>query len=698
MTRKYYQPKLNEIYLFIIPLFLLTFLILLRIEYHAFYVASFDPTYSYLFNGLNLARGTLEIGQTDHPGTPLQMLAAVVIRIVYFLNGKGDITRSLLENPEMYLAWISNVLIAWNVMVIFLFGYFYYKKTGNIREALFLQLMPFITQRILLYMPLVMTEALYTGFEIFFILTCFNYIYSKKEKNFKYSIYAGVFGGIMIATKISVLPVLIIPVILFRKYLEKVIYLLSIVLSFVIFTFPIIHEYGHFFNWLFNIFTHAGNYGSGAAKIIVPSLFIEHLKSIFTNDILFTVLFVVLLFFGGFFIYHRKKLKGLPAFRFYLAICVASVFHILLVAKHYSPHYLIPVQLLFLPAVILIFRLLEKILPAKYLHVIQLKNSRNLLLIVVLLFLGIRDFIKISFSPHFVPPQLKTVQCIQNKIKHSPVIVELSPHTPNVFIQGALYFGTSFSGDFKNEYLHIIDSLYPNTYFYIPPQKRIFNWLNNYDIRELLLKHRNIYIFYESDKVVNPRLISEYPFIINHEVFRNNKTKTNISRLSLDSSDLKNVTIKIDSVFCDMETITTDSKYFLGKDTLNKFEKGWMQNADRALSGKFSAKHSKDVIYGPDHNMKVTQGDYFKISVWHFPAGLKSFIVASADDPKDFYRASDMSGKKSNGWEAIHLNFTIPPEINDSTINIFIWTPKGNDVYFDDFHIKRYRFNFNQDK
>src|SRR6185369_4531457 len=61
---------------------------------------STDPTYPYILNSLLVAEGRPP-AQATHPGTPLQVLGAVVLRVAHGLSGSAlDLQRHVLTDPE----------------------------------------------------------------------------------------------------------------------------------------------------------------------------------------------------------------------------------------------------------------------------------------------------------------------------------------------------------------------------------------------------------------------------------------------------------------------------------------------------------------------------------------------------------------------------------------------------------------------
>lgn len=82
------QSKNNLVFA-IVPLLLFIFMLFRLEELHAFFQGWIDPVYVYLMNGLTFALGSNDIGHVDHPGTPLQLLIALIITIVGWFHSPG---------------------------------------------------------------------------------------------------------------------------------------------------------------------------------------------------------------------------------------------------------------------------------------------------------------------------------------------------------------------------------------------------------------------------------------------------------------------------------------------------------------------------------------------------------------------------------------------------------------------------------
>ena len=68
-----------------------------------YFLKCVDPEYAYLFNGAIMADLKPDIFYVDHPGTPLVVLIAVVMRVVHVFRGGEDMLTDFIKNPEIYL-------------------------------------------------------------------------------------------------------------------------------------------------------------------------------------------------------------------------------------------------------------------------------------------------------------------------------------------------------------------------------------------------------------------------------------------------------------------------------------------------------------------------------------------------------------------------------------------------------------------
>lgn len=141
----------NILFLLIIPL--LTFFLNAAIvkEREPFFASWSDPTYDYLFNGLNIATGHLHVGHAPHPGTPLHIYTGVLIRLFHFFSSDENIIHDVFTNPEWYLyrIAITNCLLIF--LSMFCAGVWMFRYSKNIFYALIIQLTHVVSLRALFF-------------------------------------------------------------------------------------------------------------------------------------------------------------------------------------------------------------------------------------------------------------------------------------------------------------------------------------------------------------------------------------------------------------------------------------------------------------------------------------------------------------------------------------------------------------------
>jgi len=116
---------------------------------HYYYAINSDPSYLYLFNGLNIA--TLQpAAHVDNPGTTTQLFSALAIRVTSFIKGTDDIQKDIILHPEEYINIIINrALFIVCLAMLFLFGVFSFKFTGSLWFSLFFQSIPFFSWQLM---------------------------------------------------------------------------------------------------------------------------------------------------------------------------------------------------------------------------------------------------------------------------------------------------------------------------------------------------------------------------------------------------------------------------------------------------------------------------------------------------------------------------------------------------------------------
>ncbi|MFZ1459862.1 MAG: hypothetical protein WAU38_03605, partial [Ignavibacteria bacterium] len=125
--------KIKYSLLIVLPVILFITAHILKVVQGPYYLNFYDPSYVYLINSLNLAQlSGYGVGHFDHPGTTVQVLGAVAVKLFYFLtNNNQDIVNDVLSRPESYLFFMNKFFVFLNCTALFFVGYFTLKVTGN---------------------------------------------------------------------------------------------------------------------------------------------------------------------------------------------------------------------------------------------------------------------------------------------------------------------------------------------------------------------------------------------------------------------------------------------------------------------------------------------------------------------------------------------------------------------------------------
>ena len=106
---------------------------------------SCDPEYIYYMSGLTLSDGAIKLGHVDNPGTPLQILMALVFKLTYFFRSSPiPYVEDVLLNPDLYLSVTSLFITAITAGLLFYAGYKVYQSNKSIFYALLAQTAPFM--------------------------------------------------------------------------------------------------------------------------------------------------------------------------------------------------------------------------------------------------------------------------------------------------------------------------------------------------------------------------------------------------------------------------------------------------------------------------------------------------------------------------------------------------------------------------
>jgi hypothetical protein len=405
-----------------------------------------DPAYAYLLNSLNLTQFK-QVAYTDHPGTTLEVLGAIVIEVVHWTRGSDSVVNDVLRNPELYLGATSTFILFFLVVSVFVIGVLTLFLTGSFLFALIIQATPFLSATQLTFLSAVTPESLLLIVGLWFSFAVLYICYKQHRETYFYLILLSTISGFLIATKVNSVPLIIIPLV-FLRWKSKILYLLGTGVCFVFFTLPMSHRYNIFFQWILNLIIHSGKYGQGDSNIINLLSFLTNLKTIFLTEQFLSASVIVI----GTYIFIALVKKHKIAWSVFLfGLFLFYVLDIALVAKHFDTHYLIPAL---------------ATLGVSWVLLLSLLKPDNLVKFVISVFILI--FAGYNFST-FMQSTKGISEYYQQSVRLDDFVNRNFGNATKVTyysfssIENALDFGNTFAG---NLYDGQLSQIYPAQYFY----------------------------------------------------------------------------------------------------------------------------------------------------------------------------------------------------------------------------------------
>jgi hypothetical protein len=275
---KKFVGLVNVCFLSILPiLYSVSYLILGEKRGPFYWIANQDPDYAYLGNSLKLALFTAP-SHTDHPGTPLQMFGAVLIRGWHSLHSiltpnATDLSIDVLSHPEMYLWVIQTALVTLTAFALFLLGLGTFRLCKSLPLAILIQSSPFlmIGAHLVSEPSRVSPDVLVFCLSQFLALLLVYYLYQENSgSSGKWWLSLGIIFGLGMAIKVTFLPIIWF-FWLIKGIRRKVMALLVAMTTFVIATAPIISQYPRMVGWFADLATHTGPYKSGEQGLFSPA-------------------------------------------------------------------------------------------------------------------------------------------------------------------------------------------------------------------------------------------------------------------------------------------------------------------------------------------------------------------------------------------------------------------------------------------
>ena len=291
-----------------------------------------DPEYAYLFNSLLILSGKPPF-LIEHPGIPVETLGAVVVRTLFGVSGRGSLIDDVVRRPELYLSAIHLCLISVTALLVFCAGVIVLKQTQQVSLAILVQLAPWLSVNLLEELSRVRPEPLLVGMSVVFAAVIL--LTTREGQSSRYHRSALVLGavvGIALATKMTALPFLLGPLVVFDAWRPRLLFLGASAVGFLAGILPALPKVLSMGKWSATLLIHSGGYGSGPTSFIDPVRYLPTLWSLMVGEPVMTSMMVCSAM--VWFAFRERRALG--------AALVVQIAQLLLVAKHPAPHYLVP--------------------------------------------------------------------------------------------------------------------------------------------------------------------------------------------------------------------------------------------------------------------------------------------------------------------------------------------------------------------
>lgn len=453
----------------VIPLCFLITALVYNFSAGTIHLLGVDPEYAYLFNGIILAHLHPDAYHILHPGTPVQVLIAIVSRVVHLFRPGLSLWEDVMAHPEIY---IKATIITGNIInsiFLYLVGRLVYRYSKNILVSLSLQATPFAFLMTLELSRRMMPEMIMLSLVSCWIIILVRLIYENPSLiNYKKcSLIFGVLLGLSLATKITFLPYFLLVIIVLPDWKLRLRFTVIAILSFFVFAFPVLFDFPRYIHWLTANFIHTGNYGTGDPGIINGPVFLESLKIIIKSSLQLLIPAFILLLLA---LYHIINNRKSIALRVGFGLVALLYFQVVLIAKQYAFYYLTPSLLLCVFTGFMVYYLL-----GMFENKLIKKLAGGLFIgFVVVLFILVLPKMAGQLS------ELKTLKSMHSNasetlrpfLSGSPKII-----CPNYYRSSAdeygLFFGLHESGRHSEDIAEVFRTKYPGTIVYLP-------WMNTF--------------------------------------------------------------------------------------------------------------------------------------------------------------------------------------------------------------------------
>jgi hypothetical protein len=471
---------------------------------------SVDPDYVYFSNGLGVAMGSFDTGNIFHPGAPLQYFTALIFRLTYILRSpEVNFLEDVFSHPDLYQSVVSFCVIGLTAMFLFVSGVLIFRITNSILNGLLIQTTTFLP---IIWYDLIgrNTQEVFLAFSVLALsIVIIKYYSENKFVNTRSGIFLlALIIAFGLSTKITFLPLVIIPLFIIQGLKNKFIFLFVTLLLFLSISLSILLKIEVFWGWIKNLFLHSGDYGAGDTNVVNIKVFADNLVNFIQLEAWYFkvvgILLITVLLYG--IIYRKKADHGILLYSGSLIVTIS--FHLAIVCKHFAHRNYIP-SLLLLPLVVFFsIEILKKVNPSKI-----IRFFLQVLLIAFLIVTVKNQFIWLPIKSNAMGNDInarKETRNFTSTLEKGSIKIITSQSYGCPFQEYALMYSTAWSkNEMKPQYAEVLGKLYPDTYQHTTWDDRFQYWGEKFDAQKIINSGRKVYLYIErnDEELYNRTLI-----------------------------------------------------------------------------------------------------------------------------------------------------------------------------------------------
>jgi hypothetical protein len=308
-----------------------------------FYLACrYDPEYAYLLNGLNVVLGWVP-EHIDHPGTPLQLLWALLLRLGHPTASAPVLVPQVLTGAEAHLQGLSAVfLLGYTVALIWL-GIAATRITGARAAGWLAQATPFLLGDNFLLHLRVNPEPFQLLVGLALIPAFLRLALSEEPTGWRPLAGLSLWMATGLCLKITFAPVALAALLLLPTGRSRARFAALTLLGCLVWTLPIMTQYPRFIGWVWGLAARQGQYGLGPAGLMPPTTYLAGLGTLLGQNPIYAVTLLAGL---GVVCFGRRGSTGVGSGRSWrrllTSLWVAQVVQLVISAKNPQSRYLAP--------------------------------------------------------------------------------------------------------------------------------------------------------------------------------------------------------------------------------------------------------------------------------------------------------------------------------------------------------------------